>query len=191
MIGIGTTERQRSLIDAQARAWQLKLQQGELQSEEMEEFGQWMCVPAHSAAYADCEWSSVCIDALDKQDDSEWNQWKQDALERARTGGPKVEPLANWSDLVFSPNANYAKNARPRILKPLIALAACFALVAFGFSWQRATNTNVLHYQAVDSTREVLLPDGTRLTLDAGTSVDYTRVGNTRRLSLPASCDMR
>ena len=186
MIGMGLTERQRVQIELQARAWQLKVENGTLPTEELEEFGQWMAVPANAAAYADCEWSSAYIDALDCQADDQWQGWKQEAQQRAQTGGPKVEPLANWSDLVFSPSARSRQSEESSFWKPAFAVAASVALVAFGFSWQLSTRTNVLHYQAVDSTREVLLPDGTRLTLDAGTAVDYMKVGDVRRLVLPA-----
>jgi transmembrane sensor len=185
MIGMGTSERQRVQIDSQARTWQLKIQRGCLQQDEMEEFGHWMAIPAHAAAYADCEWSTACIEALDQQPDAQWTAWKDEAVQRAKTGGPKVEPLANWSDLVFSPNSRSRNPEGSGFLKPAFAVAACLALVAFGFSWQRTNTTNVLHYQAGDATREVLLPDGTRLTLDAGTAVDYMKVGDTRRLLLP------
>ena len=186
MIGTGTSERQRIQIDSQAREWQLKLQRGSLQQDEMEEFGHWMAIPSHAAAYADCEWSTACVAALDGQSDPQWTEWKDEAMQRANTGAPKVEPLANWSDLVFSPNARSRRHEGSGFLKPAFAVAACLALVAFGVSWQRMTTTNVLHYQAGNATREVLLPDGTRLTLDAGTAVDYMKVGDTRRLVLPA-----
>jgi transmembrane sensor len=186
MIGMGTSERQRIQIDSQAREWQLKIQRGRLQQDEMDQFGHWMAIPAHAAAYADCEWSTACVEALDRQNDPQWSGWKDEAMQRARTGAPKVEPLANWSDLVFSPNSRSRNQDGSGFLKPALAVAACLAMVAFGFSWQRTTTTSVLHYQAGDATREVLLPDGTRLTLDAGTAVDYMKLGDTRRLLLPA-----
>lgn len=186
MIGIGTSERQRIQIDSQAREWQRKLQRGGLQQDEMEEFGRWMAVPAHAAAYADCEWSTACVEALDQRLDPQWSGWKDEAMQRARNGAPKVEPLANWSDLVFSPTSRSRNREGSGLMKAAFAMAACLAILAFGFSWKRMTTTNVLHYQAGDATREVLLPDGTRLTLDAGTAVDYMKVGDTRRLLLPS-----
>lgn len=186
MIGIGMTERARLQIEAQARAWQVKVQDGQLATEQMEEFGQWMSVPANAAAFADCEFTQADIQALDRKADPQWQGWKGEAEQRAQDGGPKVEPLANWSDLVFSPNARSRQSEESSFWKPAFAVAASVALVAFGFSWQLTSRTNVLHYQAVDTTREVLLPDGTRLTLDAGTAVDYVKEGDTRRLMLPA-----
>lgn len=186
MIGIGTSERQRVQIDSQAREWQLKIQRGNLQAEEMEEFGHWMSIPAHSQAYADCEWSTVCVKALDQQHDLQWDAWKDEAMERARSGAPKVEPLANWSDLVFSTTPRDRRGAGGDFLKSMLAAAASLAMLSIGVAWHRSMPANVLHYQAGEATRDVLLPDGTRLTLDAGTTVDYVKVGDTRRLMLPA-----
>src|SRR3546814_5587664 len=61
-----------------------------------------MTTPAHAVAYADCEWSAACLTALDEQGDPQWTAWKDNAMQRAREATPKVEPLANWSDLVFA-----------------------------------------------------------------------------------------
>lgn len=186
MIGTGTSERARVQIDAQARQWQLKIQRGNLQAEEMEEFGQWMAVPAHLQAYTDCEWSTACIRQLDQVGDVQWSAWKDEAMERATSGAPKVEPLANWSDLVFASSPRDRRGAGEGFLKPMLAAAASLAMLTLGVAWHRAVPSNALHYQAGDATRDVLLPDGTRLTLDAGTSVDYMKIGDTRRLMLPA-----
>ena len=185
MIGTGIGERQRIQIDSQAREWQLKLQRGDMQADELEQFGQWMAIPAHSHAYADCEWSSACVRALDDRPDAQWASWKDDAMERATSGAPKVEPLANWSDLVFATTPRDRRGTTEGYLKPIVAAAACLALMSFGLAWHRPAVTDAIHYQAGDATREVLLPDGTRLTLDAGTGVDYVRRGDTRRLLLP------
>lgn len=185
MIGTGIGERQRIQIDSQAREWQLRLQRGDMQADELEQFGQWMAIPAHSHAYADCEWSTACVRALDGRPDAEWGMWKDEAIERATFGAPKVEPLANWSDLVFATTPRDRRGTSEGYLKPIIAAAACVALMSFGLAWHRPAASEAIHYQAGDAIREVLLPDGTRLTLDAGTGVDYVRHGDTRRLLLP------
>lgn len=184
MTGIGTSERQWMQIDAQARVWHLKLQRGAVPPEEMEAFGQWMATSANASAYADCEWSGACVRTLDASDDVQWAGWRDEAMQRARTGAPKVEPLADWSDLVFARNTRTRRRQASGGLASMLGMAACLVVVALGVSWRHA-GTSVLHYQAGDATREVLLPDGTRLTLDAGTSVDYMRTGETRRLLLP------
>lgn len=171
--------------ERQARTWQLKLEQGGLAHEELEAFGTWMATPEHAAAYADCEYSAAAVAALDLRADPQWEAWKHEAVRRARGGGPKVEPLADWSDLVFSPSAD-RRGVRRGYLRQVVAVAACLAVLGLAISWQRLAPTPVLHYQAADAMREVLLPDGTRLTLDAGTSVDYVRHGGVRRLSLPS-----
>src|SRR3546814_7253651 len=95
-------------------------------------------------------------------------------MQRAREANPKVEPLANWSDLVFAraPKPHRYQGIR-FFLKHALPLPACLVLVFALFSWQRPEATTVLHYQAGKATRQVLLPDGTYLTLDAGTAVDY------------------
>src|SRR3546814_9201372 len=108
------------------------------------------------------------------------------AMQRAREATPKVEPLSNWSDLVFARAPRpYRYQGIRFFLKHALPLAACLVLVFALFSWQRPEATTVLHYQAGKATRQVLLPDGTYLTLDAGTAVDYMEVGGVRRLQLP------
>jgi transmembrane sensor len=186
MTGTSVSEQQRIQIDSEAREWLRNVQRGDLKPEELEEFGRWMAVPAHAEAFAVGEWSSACIKALDHRSAPQWNGWKEEAMHRAVVGTPKVEALANWSDLVFSPTSPSRRRTGARFIKATLALAAALAVVAVGFRWQQAATPDVLHYQADNTTRSVLLPDGTHLTLDAGTSVDYTRLGSMRRLVLPA-----
>ena len=186
MRGTGANERQQIQIDSQAGEWQLRIRRGNMHAEELEQFGHWMAIPAHSRAYADREWSTACVRALDDQADAQWNAWKDEAIERATSGAPKVEPLANWSDLVFSTTPRQRRGAAEGYLKPILAAAACLATMSLGIAWHRPASTSAIHYQAGEATRDVLLPDGTRLTLDAGTAVDYVKTGSTRRLLLPS-----
>ena len=186
MTGAAVGDLQRIQIDSQAREWLRNVQRGDMKQEELEEFGRWMAVAAHAEAFAVSEWSSACIDALDHRPDPQWRRWKQEAMQRAVLGTPKVEALANWSDLVFSPTSRSRQQRSTGFLKAALALAATLAVVAVGLRWQQTPTPNVLHYQADETTRAVLLPDGTRLTLDAGTAVDYVRLGDMRRLVLPA-----
>src|SRR3546814_16481091 len=90
------------LAEAQAMAGWRRLQYGMPNRAELEEFGVWMTTPAHAVAYADCEWSAACLTALDEQGDPQWTAWKDNAMQRAREATPKVDPLANWSDIVFA-----------------------------------------------------------------------------------------
>lgn len=179
-------EQEQTEMEAQALAWWTRLRRSGMQPAELEAFGIWMAVPAHAQAYADCEWSAACIRALDRRRDPQLKAWKAQAMQRARDGAPKVEPLANWSDLVFAPTARAHRHPGSRFWHHAAALAACLGLVAVLLPWQRSTPATVLHYQAGNQTRDVLLPDGTRLTLDAGTAVDYTQNGRSRRLHLAA-----
>ena len=185
MAGTSVSEQQRIQIDSQAREWFRNVRRGDMKPEELEEFGRWMAVPAHAEAFAVGEWSSACIKALDQRSDPQWSNWKKEAMQRAVVGTPKVEALANWSDLVFSPKSVRRQRRGAEVIKVALALAAAVAVVAVGVRWQQATIPDVLHFQADETTREVLLPDGTRLTLDAGTAVDYVRLGDVRRLVLP------
>src|SRR3546814_7608232 len=97
---------------------------------ELEEFGVWMTTPAHAVAYADCEWSAACLTALDEQGDPQWTAWKDNAMQRAREATPKVEPLANWSDLVFARAPRpYRYQGLRFFLKHALPMAACLVLV--------------------------------------------------------------
>lgn len=173
-------------IESQALAWARKLRNHRIASEELKSFGNWMAVPEHAEAYADAEWTANCVADLDHGGDSTWESWKVDAFERARTGAPKVEPLANWSELVFAPRLRNTSRGIARGLAHVAAAAACLLVVVGLIPWQGSSRPDVLHFEAGDALREVLLPDGTRLTLDAGTSVEYTKADGDRRLLLPA-----
>src|SRR3546814_20253466 len=105
-----------------------------------------MATPAHVVAYADCEWSATCLAALDEQGDPQWTAWKDSAMQRAREANPKVEPLANSSDLVLArpPNAH----SYPGVLfflKPAQPLTASLLLVFTLLLWQRPEHTPVMH----------------------------------------------
>src|SRR3546814_19258434 len=88
-------------------------------------------------------------------------------MQRAREANPKVEPLANWSDLGFARAHKPHRYQRIRFfLKHALPLPACLVLVFALFFWQRHDAPTVLHSQSGNEPRQVLLPSGTSLTLD-------------------------
>lgn len=107
-------------------------------------------------------------------------------MQRAHAGGPKVEPLADWSsDVVFSPAPRACGRGGFRVWRYAAALAACVGLAAVLLpSLRQPPQAPVLEYEATSQTREVLLPDGTHLILDVGTRVAYREERGDRRLDL-------
>ena len=179
-------EHERTKMEAQALTWLSRLHRGGMASAELEAFGAWMAVPQHATVYADCEWSAACIRALVSLRDPQMKSWQAQAMQRARDGAPRVEPMANWRDLVFSPTEAVRRPERPWFRRHAAALAASLALLVVICPWERLTPAAKLHFHAGNQTRDVLLPDGTRLQLDAGTVADYIQDGRSRRLNLAA-----
>lgn len=181
-----TNDLQQIEAETQALQWVKKIQSGQLASAELDAFGTWMASSQNAAAFDEAEWTANCIQELDRRQEPNWQAWKNEAFDRARDGAPKVEPLANWSELVFAPRTHHAGRRGRRNLAIGAAVAACLAAVVGLLPTQGLLRQETLHFQAGDALREVLLPDGTRLTLDAGTAVDYVRTATDRQLLLPA-----
>src|SRR3546814_11180564 len=99
-------------------------------------------------------------------------------MQRAREATPKVEPLANWSDLVFARAPRpYRYQGIRFFLKHALPLAACLVLVFVLFSWQLPEATTVLPFLAGKATRQGFFPDASSLSLASGPAVDYMEVG--------------
>lgn len=177
-------DEQQMHADRQAWAWWNRVRRGGMPPAELEAFGERMAEPGHAEAYAACEWSGTCVQALDRNGDRQWRAWQEEALSRARAGAPKVEPLADWNSLVFRPAARAPRRRRSRVWRHAAGLAACLGLAAvLAWPWLQQP-APVLDYDAGQGTREVLLPDGTHLTLDAGSSVAYRELRDRRSLEL-------
>lgn len=172
-------------LDQQALEWALRLHRAHPDGETLAAFGEWMSVPAHAEAFALCEPLELSVQALDASADGEWARWKREALERVPRIDDNVRVLADWHDAIDARRFRRRPPDMPVRHWPA-ALAAMLALVAVGSAiiGTQFRQPPRVQYSTEHNTREVLLPDGTRATLDVETSLEYAGSRRGRELQL-------
>lgn len=173
-------------VDRQALEWAWRLHRTRPDDETLAAFGEWMSVPEHAEAFAVCEPLERSVRTLDAGADGEWARWKDEALARASGVDAKVQRLADWHEAIHAHRFRHRQPEVPSRRWPL-ALAAGFVLALAGSALvglQLRQAAPRVEYGTGQHTREVLLPDGTRATLDVATTLGYVDSRRARVLEL-------